>query len=96
MITTNAEFGLQAAVACGYYLEIIARDGTRSQPELKVFKPLIIQAQAGEQYSVISSQGEQLSDNVVVTRTYQDLDVRFDNGGHLVIEDYYLVFGHFE
>ncbi|WP_179957663.1 cadherin domain-containing protein [Exilibacterium tricleocarpae] len=72
-----------------YYLETSAGEAS-VRYELSSSQALVVQARAGEQYRVVSRHGE-LPDNVVAVRTDTDLEVRLDNGVHLIIEDYYVV-----
>ena len=72
-----------------YYLETSAGEAS-VRYELSSSRALVVQARAGEQYRVVSSHGEP-PDNVVAVRTETDLEVRLDNGVHLIIEDYYVV-----
>ncbi|MFT7245326.1 MAG: hypothetical protein ACI82A_002694, partial [Candidatus Azotimanducaceae bacterium] len=73
-----------------HYLHIAGQDGSEIQRGLSLSDVDVIQAKAGEQYRVILK-NESLADDVAAVRTGDNLDVHFEDGPHLVIEDYFLV-----
>jgi hypothetical protein len=77
-------------VASSHFLHITGQDGSEIQRGLGLSDVDVIQAKAGEQYRVILEDGS-LADDVAAVKTGDNLDVHFEDGPHLVIEDYFLV-----
>jgi hypothetical protein len=70
----------------GHYLHMTGEDGAEIQRSLSLSEVNVIQAKAGEQYRVIL-ESQSLADDVTAVKTGDNLDVHFEGGPRLVIED---------